>query len=418
MNVDLQQVLKRAVKCHRAGMTDAALELAGRCLEPTGPARAEAVIVIGEVLLRAGRLSELGEHLARCQDQSASAAFRLLHARYSVRVGDTSVARARLEALMADAADRKVARAAAFDLVKLLDKAGEFEAAWQTAEAEHRRSTEPFPVKLLEEALLVTARAARQVGTLKIKRASGSVERTAFLAGMPRSGTSLLEQMLDRHSAISGLGENPIPGRMADAIAAEGRGWPSGAQTVPISVLDSWQARYRDLVRRERGVPSDVWSLDKTVFPMFQPLAVAAVLPGARVIRLVRDPRDTATSLFLSNFDPSWGWTGSLESIGRVLAAERACVPILLESLGIPSVEVSYEQLVQDPREILGPPLELLGASLEEGCLRPEESSRVVMTLSNEQVRSPINLRGIGRWRNYAGFFDRIGSGRGPLFAS
>ena len=407
MNTDYRQALDSALACHRAGHTDEALDFAGRCLEASGPVRDEAVIVVCEVLLRAGRTQELRGHLDRFRDLADSPKWQLLQARCEVQSGNSGVARSILERIKAECSDRKIARAATFDLVKLLDKAGEHESAWQTAAEEHRRSTHKFPVELLERALLVTAQAAQQTGRLKIRRASRDVERTAFLAGMPRSGTSLLEQMLDRHSAIVGVGENPLPGRMADAISAEGRGWPSGVQSVPVSTLDSWQERYTEFVRLQRGVPLENWSLDKTVFPMFQPLAVAAVLPGARVIRIVRDPRDTATSLFLSNFDPSWGWTGSLASIERVLTAERAFVPVILESLNIPSVEVQYENLVESPREALCPALKLLGEELEEDCLRPEDSARVVMTLSNEQVRSPINRQGIGRWQNYKQFFAK-----------
>jgi hypothetical protein len=216
--------------------------------------------------------------------------------------------------------------------------------------------------------------------------------------------------MLDRHSRIVGLGESPLLGRMADDIAADGRHWPSGAQTVPVAVLDGWQDRYLEFARLRRRVPLSSWSLDKTVFPMFQPLAVAAVLPGARVIRLIRDPRDTAISLFLSNFDPSWGWTGSLASIKRVVDAERAFVPTILESLQVPSVEVRYERLVASPETALRPIFDLLGVDPEDDCLRPENNRRVVLTLSNQQVRQPINRQAIGRWRNYEQFFAKSGA--------
>lgn len=409
MKNDYRRVLDSALACHRAGQTDEALELASQCLETSGPVRDEAVVVVGEVLLRSARTPALREHLERYRDLAGEPKLRLLEARCEVQSGNSVAARLLLESIMAECRDRKIARAATFDLVKLLDRAGEYESAWQTAAAEHRRSTLKFPVELLERALLVTAQAAQQAGRLKIRRASRDVERTAFLAGMPRSGTSLFEQMLDRHSSIVGVGENSLPGRMADAIAAEGRGWPSGAQSVPVSTLDAWQDRYTEFVRLQRGVPLENWSLDKTVFPMFQPLAVAAVLPGARVIRIVRDPRDTATSLFLSNFDPTWGWTGSLASIERVLTAERAFVPVILESLNLPTVEVQYEHLVDSPREAIAPALKLLGEELEEDCLHPEESARVVMTLSNEQVRNPINRQGIGRWQHYEQFFTQSG---------
>jgi len=406
MNTDPRRALELALTLHRAGQTDEALALASPCLETTGPIGEEAVLLVSEVLLRAGRISELGVHLERYQESSDSPRLRLQRARFLVADCQSESARTELENLKSQSSDRKVARAASFELVKLLDKAGEHEAAWETAAAEHRRSTAKYPVELLERALFVTAQAATQVGVLQIKRASQSVSRACFLAGMPRSGTSLLEQMLDRHPEISGIGENAIPGQMADAIAAGGRGWPSGAQSVPVSILDSWQSRYLDFSRRGGELPEATWTIDKTVFPMFQPLAVGAVLPGAKVIRIVRDPRDTATSLFLSNFDPSWGWTWSLQTIERVLTAERAFVPVVLDALGVPQVEVSYEKLVESPAEQLEPVFKLLGLASSSRCLFPEESKRVVMTLSNEQVRSPINQSSVGRWRRYQKFFE------------
>jgi hypothetical protein len=88
-----------------------------------------------------------------------------------------------------------------------------------------------------------------------------------------------------------------------------------------------------------------------------------------------------------------------------VLTAERAFVPVVLDALGVPQVEVSYEKLVESPAEQLEPVFELLGLASSSRCLFPEESKRVVMTLSNEQVRSPINQSSVGRWRRYQKFF-------------
>lgn len=96
---------------------------------------------------------------------------------------------------------------------------------------------------------------------------------------------------------------------------------------------------------------------------------VAAVLPGAVCLRIERDARDTAISMFLSDFHPqSFGWTCSLEPIRRVLAR-------------------------------MGPPM-------DEDTLAPEANARTVLTLSHEQVRRSINRGSIGRWKNYEWAFD------------
>jgi len=406
---ELQRCYEDAVTFHRVGRTDEALDLAKLCLAGDFELKQRAVVLVGELLLRSGRLQNLSDHVQEFSDHVSDPRFALVAARLLIQQEAISTAREHLLQLKDQTSDKRVARAAAFELVGLLDRQGSYAEAWETATAEHRRSTGDYPVELLEKALFVTATAAQQAGKLNVQRASNEVFQTAFLTGVPRSGTSLLEQMLDRHSKISGIGENSIPGGMADAIAAQGRGWPSGAQSVPTKILNSWQERYQELVRNQLAVPKGCWSIDKTLFPMFQPLAIGCVLPGSRVVRIVRDPRDTAVSLFLSNFDTSWGWTGSLKAIERVIAAERTFVPYILQSLQIPSVELQYERLVEKPKESLMHSLELLGLEFEEACLHPEQNPRVVMTLSNQQVRISLNPDAIGRWRNYEKFLKQSG---------
>jgi len=396
--------LEEAARQYRAGRTDAALELAEGCLARSDVVRADAVIVIGEALRVADRFAELGEHLDRFAAFRGDPRFDILSARHVLRIGDVAKARDILLRLRDQANDAKCRRAASFDLVRLYDSEGDYAKAWRIAVEEHVRSTRTYPIEMLEQGLAVTVAAAGTEGRLTVRRASRQVDRVAFLAGVPRSGTSLLEQMLDRHTSISGIGENALPGKMADAIAADGRCWPSGAQSVPTHVLDQWQKRYLVMVREENGVPEGRWSIDKTVFPMFQPLALACVLPGARVIRIVRDAADTAVSVFLSNMDPSWGWTGSMESIQRLITAERNCVKPIMDSLGVSHCEIRYESLVANPLEAIVSISELLDLAFEPACLRPEENSRVVMTLSNEQVRKPIHRQAIGRWKNYEPF--------------
>jgi hypothetical protein len=149
------------------------------------------------------------------------------------------------------------------------------------------------------------------------------------------------------------------------------------------------------------------WMFDKSLNTWHWLPAVAAVLPGAVCFHIMRDARDTAISLFLSNFHPkNVGWTRSLESIRRIIAAERALAPLALQTLGIPHESIAYEELVADPRGHMERCLKRMGLAMEDSVLAPESNARTVLTLSHEQVRKPINRSSIGRWKNYEWAFD------------
>ena len=148
-------------------------------------------------------------------------------------------------------------------------------------------------------------------------------------------------------------------------------------------------------------------TFDKTLHAWRLLPALAAVLPGAAFVHIQRDARDTAISMFLSNFHPlSWGFTRDLSMIRRVIALERKLVPRALEVLALRGVSIVYEDLVDHPQREITRALECIGVAFDETVLSPQSNTRTVLTLSSEQVRKPINRSSIGRWKNYAFAFD------------
>jgi hypothetical protein len=392
--------LQLATEAYRRGEVETALALAGEQVALARPGDWSAHTVLGEVLHRAGRVEELIDFLELADGFLADPRGQLLRARAARRSGDLALAEQWLLRVAATDAGPGLARIAAFELSAVLDQQGRHAEAWQTAAQEHARSTRPYPTAQLVEVLRVTARAsAAELARRPV--ATRRVAHTACILGLPRSGTTLLEQMLDRHSRVQGVGELPAPPQMADAMAREGGGWPVGAMRVRRATLDAMQQQYLRDTRGRRGLPPDTWTLDKTVFPMQQPLFIAGVLPGAKVLHLTRDARDNAVSLFLNNFDPSWGWTGSLDSIRQVIAAERECMDVILDKLRLDTLALRFEDLVDDTEATLQRALAHLGLPWEDACARPHENPRLVFTLSHEQVRRPVNSQGIGRWMQH-----------------
>ena len=400
------KIIHDAVAAHRQGRTDWAIQLATSVRKHSAQAEVEADIVISEALFRAARYDELRAHLHNAVAFTADPRGALMSARLARATGDPAACERLLRSILSRQRTDPVDRMAAFELVKVLERSGRHDEAWRTAAAAHQRSTRPFDTHALIAALELTANAASDGRLTRIRRASRPAGRAAFILGMPRSGTTLIEQMLDAHPSARGVGELPIHARMADEISLVGGGWPTAAFTAPVPVLDRWQSAYAAETRAFHKLASNIWTIDKTVFPMLQPLILAAVFPGAKALCVRRDARDNAVSLFLNNFDPSWGWTASLDTIRAVIDAQRRFVPPIIEALGVEAVHIRLEDLVAQPEPTARAMLDLLGLPWNDACLHPERNARIVHTLSHEQVRRPINADGVGRWHKHAAHFD------------
>ena len=395
--------LIRAVVDHRLGRSQAAIDRLRRLVDRKAPNATEAAMALAEVLHRANRRDELDALVAAGGAWLDDPRAAIFTARVAVR-HDRAGTIDRLEGIARGDAPALLRRIAGFDAVRLLDADAQYRRAFDLATHLHATTGAPFDL----EGLL--AHAESQVTLLgRMQRPpaprAAPVRGVALVVGMPRSGTTLLEQMLDRHPAIGGIGEYDGINTLGTAVAGQGV-WPGGLAMLDSGVAAALQAEYLAGagVTQRAGT---AWTFDKSLHTWHWLPAVAAVLPGAVCLRMERDARDTAISLYLSNFHPqSFGWTKSLDSIRRVIAAERRLAPLGLRALGIPHEDFRYEDLVDRPREHMERILARMGLPWDDAVLAPEANTRTVLTLSHEQVRRPINAASIDRWRNYAWAFD------------
>ena len=390
--------LIRAVIDHRLGRSAAAIDRLRSLVAKRAPNAVDAVLALAEVLHRANRREELEALVAAGGDWQQDPRAAIFTARVSLRA-DRAGTIARLEDLARSDRPALVRRIAGFDAVRLLDADGEYRRAFDLATHLHATTGSPFDLDGMladaEQQLALVQRGARW-----FEPRAPAVAGVSLVVGMPRSGTTLLEQMLDRHPAVSGIGEYDGVSTLGTALVGQGV-WPRGLSMLDPRIAAQLQADYLAgaSVTRRAGA---AWSFDKSLHTWRWLPAVAAVLPGAVCFRIERDPRDTAISLFLSNFHPqSFGWTRTLEGIRRVIAAERALAPAALRALGIPHEDIRYEELVDRPREHMERCLARLGLPMDDAVLAPEANTRTVLTLSHEQVRRSINRGSIDRWKNY-----------------
>ena len=395
---DPQAGLLRAMADQRLGRIDDAVARLRRLMTAPGTVATEAGVLLSEVLYFAHRHEELATLVSTAGPWSADPRARLAAARVLARQEPDRAIEA-LREIAVRASGPVLHRVAGFELVQLLDRRGEHRAAFDLATELHRETTPPYDLDGLELRIREQTELLGR-GTPWFTPRAQPVEGVAMVVGLPRSGTTLLEQMLDRHPAIGGIGEYEGIDRMGEAITATGR-WPRGIGLLRPEVAAEVQATYmngRDRLRR----PDASWTFDKSLSAWMWLPAVACILPGAVCIHVERDPRDTAISMFLSFFNPVWyGWMSSLESIRRVIDLERSIVRPALERLGIPHESMRYEDLVADPAAHAERCCARLGLPMHPAVLAPESNPRAVYTLSHEQVRRPINAASIGRWRRY-----------------
>jgi tetratricopeptide (TPR) repeat protein len=395
-------LLLQGIVHHRLGRSERAVSVLRPLLDRKPPNRVDVAVALAETLHRAARHDEMASLMEREDVCGADPRAALFRARV-VSKNDPGAAIAALEGIARSEGSDVLRRITGFEAVRLLDKAGRYREAFDLAAFVHQHTTPRFDV----DGLVGRVREQRDLlarGAFPARARVQPVQGVAMVVALPRSGTTLLEQMLDSHPDISGIGEYDGVRTLADGVVASGA-WPWGLGNM--DAARALQDRYLEGARVTQRSGTR-WTFDKNLHAWQWLPAVAAVLPGAVCLHVSRDPRDTAISLFLSNFHPvSFGWTRSIEDIRRVAEAERSLLPQALETLEIPHEAIVYEDLVADPVGHARRCLERLGLAMADQVVQPERNQRTVLTLSHEQVRSPINTRSIGRWRHYAWAFEQ-----------
>jgi tetratricopeptide (TPR) repeat protein len=220
-------------------------------------------------------------------------------------------------------------------------------------------------------------------------------ELPVFIIGMPRSGTSLVEQILASHPAVFGAGEIRFwDAAFARLTAAEGR--EEGLRPC----LDAVAREY--LAELPAAAGSSARITDKMPANFLYAGLIHVALPGARFIHVQRDPLDTCVSVYAQNFVNGAAYAHELESLAHFYTEYRRLMAHWRKVLPAATLlEVPYEGLVAQPEHWARRMLEFLGLPWDERCLEFHQSGRVVITASKWQVRQRISSASVGRWRNY-----------------
>jgi tetratricopeptide (TPR) repeat protein len=400
---DPQARLLRSNMDLRLGRIDDAIACMTPLARGRGPIAVEAHLNLLMALHQAGRTDAFLEEAAMDGPWRADPRARLMLARV-VAIKDRDAGVRELVEVFRDPTHPALRRSAGFEAIGMLDKLGRYREAFDLATEVHRATSGRYdPQEWIAPLEQLIARLEKGPGFFKPRVAQ--VEGVAFVVSLPRSGTTLLEQMLDRHPAIGGIGEYDGIDFICRSLH-NGGPWPRVPAAVPDATFHALQRHYLEGATQIRKSGA-TWSFDKSLGTWRALPELAAVLPGAVCINVDRDPRDVATSIFLSFFNPaSYEWAQQFDSIRRIIELERRIVPLAFEVLGLAHERIVYEDLVEQPALFAARCLKRMGLEMDEAVLTPEQNTKTAFTLSFAQVRQPINKRSIARWKNYDWAFD------------
>jgi tetratricopeptide (TPR) repeat protein len=243
----------------------------------------------------------------------------------------------------------------------------------------------------------------------RLRPAGVDSEMPVFVVGMPRSGTSLVEQILASHPRVYGAGELMDIPEITDALAGEeGRAarYPACVAETAVDVLRQQAEGYLRILSELE--PSADRVVDKLPGNFMHLGLISILFPKASIIHCKRDPRDTCLSCFQQNFR-HLVFTTSLEALGLYYREYERMMEHWRRVLPIQMYEIQYEELVD---ELEGKSREMIaycGLDWDQRCLAFHENKRTVHTASELQVRRPVYKTSVARWKRYEKHL-------GPLF--
>lgn len=383
-----------------------------------------ACVKLAELYERQRRLPEATELVERAlaQDPLCSAAW-LVRARLDRLAGKLETAERDLRTMLArPIADVWTRGQSWYELAAVLDLEARYDdamAAFLEAKAVLCPKPDPHPAQM--QAISASLKAIEsQISAEMLRRWAGNSpasppRRLALLCGHPRSGTTLLEQVLDGHSDLVSVEETNV--FLDDALGTLKRHQPLNAPLAPMldaataPTLEAARMGYFQFMESAHGSPIGARLLiDKNPILTSHLVAFVRILPEAKLLVALRDPRDVVMSCFMQPHrqktadEASLSLEVTVDHYVAMMGHWRALAPLL----PVPWLEIRYEDMVADLEPVARQALDFLGVPWDERVLAFQETARkkIVRSPTYADVTQPVYQRARGRWRNYQKYLE------------
>jgi tetratricopeptide (TPR) repeat protein len=396
----------RAATLARASFTQESIDAYRSCLA-VRPGHVGALLGLGHVLKAVGDYDAAVASYQACMREAPDfgETYWSLANLKTYRFDDATVAEMETRAAASGANDQSVVNFR-FALGKAYEDRGDYERAWD----HYRRGNVSQRAQVKYDPVQTAVMNDRILGVFdaalieKLRGAGDPDPSPIFILGLPRSGSTLLEQILATHTDVEGTSELPYVGRLATSLnlnRPDGVNYPEATRELGPSNLSTMGRDYLARARMHRRSGASRF-IDKMPNNFPNAGLIALVLPNAKIIDARRHPLDACLSNYRQLFAKGQNFTYDLTEIGEYYLEYQRMMDHWHEVLPDRVLTVQYEDVVADFEPQVRRLLAFCGLPWQDACLRFYESERPVRTPSAEQVRQPIYDRSVGHWKNYA----------------
>lgn len=400
------------------GQIDAALQVCEQALTVNADAQ-EIITAMAYLLARQGRFDVAAEKLQPVLERGIeNAQEAIAYAETARFLQEQDRALQVVESMLADSSsassyERKRLR---YSAGKLSNAIGQYDRAFQHYQAANKLAMEQLGHKNFEEERAVYNKSLESLISVyshenlaQLNTSGNDSSVPIFIVGMPRSGTTLIEQVLSSHPDVYGAGELTMMAELADnlpTVLGSKDPYPHCIQGVSQQELDKIAADYID---RLQDIGQGARHVVDKMPNNFELLGlISALFPSAKVIHCMREPLDTCLSIYFQEFTTSSLHNHDLNAIGYLYQRYEKLMRHWKQVIDLPILDVRYENVVTDTEKQVRRLLDFCGLEWDEQCLKFYESDRHVRTASYDQVRQPIYTSSLRRWKNYAPYLDDL----------
>lgn len=359
---------------------------------------------VGNILKNLGRIDEAIVHYEKALEidpDHVSAYYNLSRA----RVGSEPEDLKRMEKMVNDPRLNNDQQCSLhFTMGKIYDDLGEYEKAFNHFKQGNDKDTRDKPFDPRQHSFAVD----RLMNTFNQEffpgRKGFGSESTlpVFVLGMPRSGTTLVEQTLASHPRVFGAGELNNIGQIVSSLPSiQGRlaGYPECATLIDAVTACQLGEEYVSYLRTVGGQTERV--TDKMPGNFLNLGFITLLLPNAKIIHCHREPLDTCLSCYFQHFTQVMPFSRNLTFLGSYYRDYTRIMAHWHKVLPLPILDVRYEDMVADHEGMSRKIVEFIGLEWDDACLDFHKTDRAVKTASNWQVRQPVYTSSVARWRHY-----------------
>ena len=368
--------------------------------------------LLADIMRAVGRMdeSELYYRRAITEDPSDSASYAGL-AQLKKYDRDNDLLPQIEQRIAAGVPETKMGAGFYFAAAKICDDIGDYAKAFDYYQKANVFSQREFSVSTFLNGVAALKEVFSKDFVLKRKDFGCSSHEPVFIVGMPRSGTTLVEQMIAVHAQVAGVGERAdIPGiaEILGQICGNTAPYPYSATGLNAAQASALGGKYVEKVRRHINDPAVVRIVDKNPLNFLHLGLIGILLPRAKIIHMRRNPLDTCLSCYFQNFADGLEFTFSLESLAGFYEGYRELMDHWRSVFPERIIDVDYEQVAVEPKRQVSRMLEFCGIEGGADCLEHVTSRQPIRTASVVQVRQPLYKTSIARWKKYEGHIQEL----------